>query len=194
MGPKQLGPDVNSEFKPKLYSSRLHPINSNLALKLEALTYKRVCEAVFRHSCALFICLCLFSRISCFHSKSSDTVNAPSVLDFASSVLTCSLTLPHVGSLHCKLIHLCDVGINAKWITYTETLFVLLSDVTARAVRAERWRGDNSDKEGVIVSYQCCFYVIIHQKRKPKGAVDHRLYFFSSTFKMELNECIICVD
>lgn len=163
MGPKELGPVVNSEFKPKLYSnsSRLHPINPNLALRLELLTYTRVCEAVFRHSCALFMYLCLFSRISCFHSKSSDTVNASSVLDFASSVLTCSLTLPHVGSLRCKLIHLCDVGINAKWMTYTETLFVLLSDVTERAVRGERWRGDSDDKEGLNVSYQCCFYVNI---------------------------------
>lgn len=59
-------------------------------------------------------------------------MNAWCVSDCASLVLTRHLTLPHVHSLHCKLIHCPDVGINAKWMTYTETLFVLLSGGTDR--------------------------------------------------------------
>lgn len=39
---------------------------------------------------------------------------------------------------HRKPIHRPDVGINAKWMTYTEALFVLLSDVTASGRREQR--------------------------------------------------------
>lgn len=44
------------------------------------------------------------------------------------------------------------MGIDAKWMTYAETLFVLLSDVTGQAVGGERWRSDRDNQELLILS------------------------------------------
>ena len=122
-------------------------------------------------------------------------MNAWCVSDCASSVLTRHLTLPHVHSLHCKLIHQPDVGINAKWMTYTETLFVLLSGGTDR-----QWedRGGGVTKSTrscwLFLNVALCIFIqpMLGGPRSPPSFIHSCIFGRRSKWQMRSRSVSLC--